>query len=185
MTIRNDDPAYDTDVNNYRRFCEIVDEFQIPIIQAIVPIGRTIIINSEWSNPAIMARSGNDLLVENEELYEFMISRRNIDEVGLHGLWHLHEPTDKQIMTGKGILNGWGLHPTWFVTPFNEGEYGSSVCGLKVSAKTDCLETFLYRGEPKTPIVYLHSWRFGENSYSKYSYQDLENCLRRLMKGDI
>lgn len=183
MIIRNDDPAYDTDLNNYKTFCEIVDKYNLPIIQAIVPIGSVQHIDSSWSNEKIIAESGGHLLTDNDDLWEYMLSRNDI--IGVHGLWHTHVPTMSQIGAGKVLLEAWGFKPKYFVTPFNEGDYPDFIgtpyeYRLEVSAKTDCLETFLNpkRGVPKTEIVYLHSWRFGPGKL--YSYDSLDRLLHRL-----
>lgn len=193
MIIRNDDPAFDTDLENYKTFCEICDKYGFQIIQAIVPIGKVQEIKREWSDSDIFRYSGFNMLFDNEDVYPYMLSRVK-DIYAVHGLFHFHEPSINQIITAKAMMIEWGLDPIYFVTPFNEGDevYLHQVnfqTDLKVSAKTDCLESFLpgYKYQfdiPKTEIVYLHSWRFGHKLNERpgvcYTYDQLVDCLERL-----
>lgn len=179
--IRNDDIAVDSGVNELKKFCEICDKHDFKIIQSITPIGfsgkRA---RANMSNERIRLLNFNRF-EENKEVFEYLKVRR--DFIGVHGLWHTHVPTIDEITTAKAILQAWGFNPTYFVPPFNEGGYAEEVEGLKTSQlsmdKGERLEDFLKEGEPKSPIMYLHSWRFNNRNYT---FDQLEECLSRLSR---
>lgn len=177
MIIRNDDVSYDTDLGSLQRFCEICDRYGFKIMQAITPLGECRKVNAKMDNKRIWA-SSNMTLPQNKELLTYLKSRK--DDIGVHGLWHSHVPTEMDITVGKGLLMYWGLKPTYFVPPFNEGQYSEQVAGLKTCKlnmyKGERLEDFLKEGTPEAPIMYLHSWRFGK----WYRWSALEACLARL-----
>jgi hypothetical protein len=177
--IRNDDVGFDTELEEIKRFCEICDKYGFQIIQAITPIGLSgRRARSAMNNEDIKLLSFNRF-DENQEVVEFLLKRRDI--IGVHGLWHTHEPTIKEIKKGKEILQSLGFNPTYFVPPFNEGDYEPEVEGLitsKLSMENgDLLELYLHEGTPTAPIMYLHSWRF---NHVKYKWKHLEQCLSRL-----
>lgn len=175
--IRNDDIAYDTKLNTLKEFCEICDQFGYKIIQAITPYGECRKARVFKDNDQII-KSSNKKFADNIEVVDFLSNRKDL--IGLHGLWHTHIPTEEEIETGKKILEDLGFKPTYFVTPFNEGDYPNKICGLKVSKldqKKDNLERYLHFGKPDSPIMYLHSWRFAP---VYYTFNDLRKCLSRL-----
>lgn len=177
--IRNDDVAFDTRPEEIKRFCEICDTYGFQILQAITPIGEPRKITSKrMTNDQIRAASSR-LFSENREVLEYLKSRQDI--IGIHGLWHTHKPNIEEVRTAITILQGLGFNPTYFIPPFNEGDYPEDFAGLKVCKlsmkKGERLEDFLTSGTPKAEIIYLHSWRF-DNDW--YTFEMLEKCLQRL-----
>lgn len=174
MIIRNDDVSVDTDINELKEFCEICDRYDFKIIQAVTPLGETHAVDVKMTNDQIVSLGKKKTILDNKELVEFLKSRN--DFIGVHGLWHTHEPSLDDIRLAKAILDEIDLSPTYFVTPFNEGNYGERVDSLIVSAKTQRLEDYLGQGTPTDPIIYLHSWRFK----SWYTFNQLDQCLKRI-----
>lgn len=177
--IRNDDVAFDTRLEEIRRFCEICDTYGYRILHAITPMGEPRKITSKrMANEQIKAMSSR-LFGENKEVVEYLKKRRDL--IGIHGLYHTHKPGEEEIKTAKAMVEGLGFHPTYFVPPFNEGSYPEEIVGLKtcrLSMKNgERLEDFLDAGVPKAEIMYLHSWRF-DNDW--HTFDALEQCLRRL-----
>jgi hypothetical protein len=180
--IRNDDVNYDTDLDNLKCFCDICDKYGFQIIQAITPAGECKKVNAKMNNDQIK-KASNKLFEENFDLIDYIHDRLwrtfPFDFIGVHGLYHTHEPEIVEIKIAKSILEGHDLPPKYFIPPFNEGNYGKEVEGLIVSKldlrKGERLEDFLKEGIPTAPIVYCHSWRFGD----WYSWESLEECLKR------
>lgn len=176
--IRNDDVAFDTGLDEIKKFCEICDRYGYKIIQAITVIGECRRSRATMTNDNIRLASFRRFS-ENKELVEFLKSRN--DYIAVHGLWHTHEPTEEEIVTAKSILEELGFKPTHFVPPFNEGDYQSEIAGLttcKLSLeKGERLEDFINQGIPTAPIMYLHSWRFTNNYFT---FGQLDRCLARL-----
>lgn len=176
--IRNDDVAYDTTLDEIKTFCEICDEYGFKIIQAITPIGEVQKVRRRMTNEQIRAQS-QKYFHENEEVSIYLRSRD--DDIAVHGLWHTHSPMSKEIRMATIASQYNMLWPTYFVPPFNEGDYPDDVCGLALCQLSrengDCLEDFLDSGTPTSPIMYLHSWRF---KGKPYTFSQLEACLRRL-----
>ena len=179
--IRNDDVAFDTDINEIKQFCRICDKHGYQILHAVIPIVEAKRVKSKrMTNDQIMAAS-NRLFSENKEVLEYLKGRHDL--IGVHGLWHTHIPTKEEIDAAKAKLQELGLNPTYFIPPFNEGDYPEEIAGLKTcklsAKKGERLEEFLEKGTPVAPIMYLHSWRFN-NSW--YTFDRLEKCLQRLRK---
>lgn len=176
--IRNDDVAFDTNLSEIKQFCKIADKYGYRILHAITPMGESRKIKSKrMTNDQIRAVSSR-LFSENREVLEYL--KRRKDLIGVHGLWHTHKPSEEEIKTAKSILQGLGFDPTYFIPPFNEGDYPEETAGLKVcklSEKKERLELYLERGTPTYPIMYLHSWRFNNHWYT---FDMLEKCLQRL-----
>jgi hypothetical protein len=177
--IRNDDVSFDTKLEEIKQFCEIADKYGYKIIQAIIPIGEARKIKSSRLNNNQIRNLSNRLFSENQAVYEYLKKRRDL--IGIHGLWHTHKPNQEEIKTAKSILQGLGFNPTYFIPPFNEGDYPEEIAGLKLCQlsmkKGQRLEDFLEKGTPTSEIMYLHSWRFVEGWYT---LEQLENCLERL-----
>ncbi len=178
--IRNDDVAFDTSLDHIKKFSEICDRYGYKIIQAITPIGECRRSRATMTNDQIRIASFRRF-GENKELVEFIKSRN--DYIAIHGLWHTHEPTVDEITIAKSILEGLGLKPTYFVPPFNEGEYPQEIDELKTCTlsikKGERLEDFINEGTPNAPIMYLHSWRFNNNYFT---LGQLDRCLARLSR---
>lgn len=175
--VRNDDIAFDTDINEIKEFCAICDEYEYKIIQAITPRGECRKARVFKSNEEIK-KSSDKKFEDNQQVVEFLKSRNDL--IGVHGLWHTHCPSSGEIKIGKEILKSLGFSPIYFVPPFNEGDYSDVVQGLetcKLDEKRDRLEGFLRKGEPQSPIMYLHSWRFNR---VYYTFDDLRRCFQRL-----
>lgn len=177
--IRNDDVAFDTDIDEIIRFCVICDKHGYRILQAVTPIGEVRKIKSaKMTNDQIRAASGK-LFSENKEVLEYLKGRHDL--IGVHGLWHTHKPNTAEIKSAKSILQEAGLAPTYFVPPFNEGDYPAQILGLKTCKLSQeagqRLEDFLDKGTPQAVIMYLHSWRFNS---SWYTFDMLDKCLQRL-----
>lgn len=177
--IRNDDVAYDTSIEEIKRFCEICDEYGFIILQAITLRGEVQKIKSAKMRNDTIRRMSDKKFSDNKEVMEYLLSRNDL--IGVHGLYHTHEPTDSEVNYSIGYLQGLGFNPTYFIPPFNEGDYGEEFCGLTVSQlsadKGERLEDFLFEGYPRAPIMYLHSWRFNNKWYR---FKHLEKCLKRL-----
>jgi len=177
--IRNDDVAFDTDINEIKRFCEIADKYGYRILQAIMPIGEYGKIKSKRMTNDQIRLISSRLFSENREVLEYLNNRHDL--IGVHGLWHTHEPNEEEIKTAKYILQGLGFNPTYFIPPFNEGTYPEEIAGLKISKLSlkngERLEDFLDKGTPQAEMMYLHSWRFNNDWYT---FEALEKCLQRL-----
>ena len=177
--IRNDDVSADTTLDEIKTFCKVCDKYGFKIIQGITPIGEAKKIKTARMTNEQIKVASSKLFSENKEVVDYLASRNDL--IAVHGLWHTHSPSIEEIKYAKIILEGLGLKPSYFVPPFNEGQYPDLVEGLKVSIlsadKGERLEDFLESGVPNSPIVYLHSWRF-DNSW--YTFDKLEQCLKRL-----
>jgi len=182
--IRNDDVAFDTKLEEIQKFCEICDKYGFPILQAIIPIGEAQKVKSKRMTNEEIKASSDKLFSENKEVLEYLKSRNDL--IGVHGLWHTHAPSAEEIEKGKSMLQEWGFNPTYFVPPFNEGEYAEDVVGLKKSVlsmkKGERLEDFLEKGVPTADMTYLHSWRFNNDWYT---FDMLEKCLERLQNNNL
>lgn len=178
--IRNDDVAFDTSLEEIKSFCETCDKYGFKIIHAIIPIGEAQKVTSHRMNNHQIRAVSSRLFSENKAVVEYLRGRRDL--IAVHGLWHTHVPTEEEIAYAQIILRGLGLNPSYFVPPFNEGNYSVSVNQLKVSQlsrkKGERLEDFLTSGTPESEIMYLHSWRFKKNG--SYSFEQLDECLKRL-----
>lgn len=175
MLIRNDDVAYDANLDNIKWFCELCDRYGFKIIQAITPMGSVKEINVKMNNDEIKSISGSHAFIDNEKVYDYLTTRTDI--IGLHGLYHTHTPSKEEIIRGKEILSYWSLRPDYFVLPFNEGIYPETIEELKVSGKTSHLEIIMMGNDTlKDEIAYLHSWRFDK----WYNRGDLERCLKEI-----
>jgi hypothetical protein len=177
--IRNDDVAFDTQLEEIKRFCAICDKYGYQILHAIVPIGESQKVTTrKMSNDQIRMASAR-LFSENNDVLSYLKGRQDL--IGVHGLWHTHIPTEEEIKTATFILKGLGLMPTYFIPPFNEGNYPVQVAGLMTcqlsSKKGELLEDFLEKGDPQAEILYLHSWRFNDDWYT---FDMLEQCLQRI-----
>lgn len=180
--IRNDDIGVDTSLRKLKKFCDICDKYGYKIIQCITPLGiGGKFARSNLTNEQIRLLSLQKF-EENKRVLDYLKSRN--DFIAVHGLWHTHSPSEAEINLAKQILIGLGLNPTYFVPPFNEGDYPKTIAGLTVSQlsmeKGERLEDFLHSGTPTSPIMYLHYWRFDRN----YSFEDLDKCLERLSKQE-
>src|SRR5258706_1517278 len=112
--IRNDDVAFDTDIDEIKKFCEICDKYGYKIIQAITLVGECRKSRATMNNEEIRLISFKRF-EENKEVVEFLKSRN--DFIAVHGLWHTHTPTIEEIKKGKELLIGLGFNPTYFVPP--------------------------------------------------------------------
>jgi hypothetical protein len=181
--IRNDDVAVDTRLSEITRFCEICDKYGIKIIQAITVVGECKKAHTSLSNEEIKAGADTGF-AQNYDVVNFLLQRQ--DFIGVHGLYHTHQPTEKEIKLAKEALELMGFKPTYFVPPFNQGDYKDEVCGLKTiklsMEQGERLEDYLMGGAPTAPIVYLHSWRFDDDWYS---WEQLDNCLKRIYDKEI
>jgi hypothetical protein len=171
--IRNDDVSVDSTMEDIVWFSELCDKYGFKVLQCVTVRGNTHKIDSRMGNDEIR-NLGGGFVFENVELINYLKGREDL--IAVHGLWHTHQPTMEDIRDAKVFLEENGLKPTFFVPPFNEGEYGDSVYGLDVSQKTQRLEDYLLGGAPSDKVVYLHSWRFGD----WYTKESLELCLKRI-----
>lgn len=176
--IRNDDVGVDASLSKLKKFSLICDKYNFKIIQSITPFGTSgKYARSHLTNQEIKSLSPRRF-EENKEMIEFLKSRNDL--IAVHGLWHTHAPTIDEVTVGKKYLEDLGFKPTYFVPPFNEGDYPDEVAGLILSKlsmeKGERLEDFLEKGTPTSPIAYLHFWRFGRN----YTFEQLDKCLERL-----
>jgi hypothetical protein len=179
--IRNDDVAFDTSLNEIKRFCEICDKYGYQIIQSIIPIGEAKKIKTKRMTNEQIVSASSKLFSENKEVVNYLKKRNDL--ISVHGLWHTHKPSIEEIENAKYILEGLGFKPTYFIPPFNEGDYPAKISGLKLCQLSadngELLENFLDNGTPNAAIMYLHSWRF-DNRW--YTFQKLEECLKRIQQ---
>jgi hypothetical protein len=175
MIIRNDDVGADTPMEDLRRFCDICDTRGFKILQGIVIEGDILNMDNIVTNEQIKVMGNGRQIFDNAELIDFLKQRDDL--IAVHGFWHTHVPTREEIEKSKRLLIDAGLTPTYFIPPFNEGEYGQYICGLKVSTKdAQNIEHYFAAHVPTTPIAYTHFWR-----YSKwYTWKDLETVLDRI-----
>ena len=173
MIIRNDDCSHDTNLEEIKTFCEICDKYGVKIVQCITLRGNCQPIDSKMTNEEIRKDTAD--FWDNKEVVDYLKSRN--DFIAVHGLWHTHAPTQEDVLEATKSLEANGLTPTYYVPPFNEGDYPSVFCGLKLLQHIDRLESFLDEGEPKTEEVYLHSWRFNNKWFT---FKKLDDCLARL-----
>jgi hypothetical protein len=175
--IRNDDVAFDSTLEEITQICQIADKYGFTLLHGIIPIGEARKINSARLNNDQIRALSNRLFSENKAVLDYLKSRQDL--IGIHGLWHTHKPSLEEIEAAKLLLEGWGFKPTYFIPPFNDGDYPSEIAGLKVSKlwRKERLEDFLEKGLPEAPIMYLHSWRF-DNKW--YTFDQLDQCLKRI-----
>jgi len=180
--IRNDDLAVDSPMEDLRRFCSICDSRGFKIMQGITIEGEMLAMDYRMTNEQIKALGPGKRVFDNVELMDFL--RQRNDLIAVHGFWHTHVPSREEIEQAKQLLIEAGLTPTYFIPPFNEGDYGFNegdhgryICGLKVSTNdAQNIEHYFKEGVPTTDIAYTHFWR-----YSKwYSWEDLETVLDRI-----
>lgn len=177
MIVRNDDVAVDSPMLDLYRFCKICDERGLKILHGITVEGTMLHIDYRMTNDQIKALGNGRRVFENLELIDYL-KRRN-DLIAVHGFWHTHEPSLEEISNAKQLLIDAGLTPTYFIPPFNEGVYGSEICGLTVSSKdAQNIEHYFQTTDiPTTKIAYTHFWRYGK----WYTWETLEKCLDRIV----
>lgn len=185
LTIRNDDVSVDTNLDNLKVFCYGCDRYDIQIIHAITPLGKTHGIEKSMTDDEIVALGGKKTLFDNQELVKFLVGRSPRDMFAVHGLWHSHDPSYTDMALAEKMLKMCGLTPECIVLPFNEGEtYDRN--GLKVLATMERIEDYL-PGMPKAGqdiptdigVLYLHEWRFEENNKFGYRWEDLWKILAK------
>lgn len=176
IILRNDDVAVDSPMNDLRRFCSICDSRGFKILQGVTVEGEMLQVDYRMTNEQLKSLGRGRRVFDNLELIDFL--RQRDDLIAVHGFWHTHEPTIEEIESAKQLLINAGLTPTYFIPPFNEGDYGPDVCGLKVSTSdAQNVEHFLKSDlVPVTPIAYTHFWRYGK----WYPWEDLERTLDRI-----
>lgn len=185
MLVRNDDVSYDSDVEHIKKFCDICHKYGFDVIHAITPLGITHHIDSSWSDDYIVAQSGKHTIADNPQLIEFLQDTQlRGDIMATHGLWHSHKPSLSDWRLSKTILEHFELSPKYAVLPFNEGDYGEEIDGIKVLGRSQRLEDYLKNmpSDGKVPtdeIVYCHEWRFDK----WYSWSNLESTLERIKNG--
>lgn len=179
MILRNDDAPWGMTLGEFQKFCNICDKYKVKILQAITPIGDCHFLDASWDNQRIIRECGRTL--PPYETIEYLASRK--DMIAVHGLYHTHCPSVRDVSAAKTILNSWGLKPTHIVWPFNEASTDEDeFCGLKVIGKTQRIEDYLpgkplWGQKPTDEFVYLHSWRW---SKGWYSWEALDLCLQRI-----
>jgi hypothetical protein len=174
VLIRNDDVAADTTLHEIQRFCSICDRHGVQIVHAITPRGFVRPIHSSWSNEQIIMRASAAYFSENRQVVEYLRSRK--DGIAVHGLYHTHCPPIEDLVIAKIEIDTIGLDAQYYVPPFNEGPF--EMDGFKPLGPCPRLEEFLGFGDPKSDLVYLHSWRF---EYGPFTWAELETCLKRLI----
>jgi hypothetical protein len=176
MIVRNDDVSVDTALADLQRFCDICDRRGFKILHGVVVCGNTHKIDYRMTNDQIKSLGPSRQIFENEELIDFLIQRNDL--IAVHGLWHTHVPAEKEIESAKRMLTRVYLKPTYFIPPFNEGEYPTEICGLKVSTNdAQNIEHYFETSDvPTTEIAYTHFWRYGR----WYPWVKLEETLDRI-----
>lgn len=162
MIVRNDDVAADASLSHLEAFCAVCDRAGVRILHAITVSGRCLPVDRVMTNSEILSIVRGVQFSDRQDLIAFLRSRKDL--IAVHGLYHTHEPSLPEIRLAASILEGLGLAASYFVPPFNEGEYGEEIFGLRVSAGEACqIENAIANGKPlpkDSEIGYLHSWRF-------------------------
>jgi hypothetical protein len=180
MIIRNDDVSVDTQMSDFYKFCEICDRRGFKILQGITICGETHKIDYRMDNNQIKSLGPGRQIFEHTELIDYLVQRNDL--IAVHGLWHTHEVTEKEIESAKRMLTR-VLKPTYFIPPFNEGDYPNEICGLRVSSKdAQNIEHYFQTTDiPTTEIAYTHFWRYGR----WYPWETLEKTLDRIVEKMI
>lgn len=185
LIIRNDDVSVDTNLEHFKKFCDLCDKYDVKLIHGVTPIGLTHGIEKAWSNTQILSYSKSLLISYSIDLLEYL-KERNLkgDKFAVHGLWHTHHVTSYEIHISRVLIeNLIGTSVQHVIWPFNEvGEY---LEGLTYLENNDRIEDYIpkmpkFNQIPTTEIVYLHDWRFDG---SWYSLEQLESCFIRLLKN--
>ena len=180
--LRNDDVCAATTVEHLERFVTLTDKYGYHVVHGITPRG-VCWASDNWlgskTNYQICALGAGILLEFKPELIEFLKSRIGKDEIGIHGLWHTHRPSADEIVRARKILSSLGLEPTYFIPPFNEGNYKAG--DIIVSAKD--AYNFELEDEREGVIGAMHSWRYDPAMWAKaygtwWTWDDLERRLR-------
>lgn len=177
--LRNDDIAYDTNPNDLKQFCEIVDKFGgfYKIVHAVNTDGK--VVYHEKSNEMIKALSIENI-IDNKELINFLYTRKDKDLFCTHGKLHLHctelkdfkEFAEESLIELKKLpfVTTKNLIP-WFVYPFNEHNTNTDniledLDLIPMHDKNSQHLEHLAMGlkvENDLGILRLHSWRFSKN----------------------
>ena len=109
MIVRNDDVSVDVRIDDFMRFCDICDRCGFRILQGITVMGNTgSEIDYRMTNEQIKALGGGTVF-ENEELIDYLLQRNDL--IAVHGLWHIHEPSESEIESAKRMLTRVHLKP--------------------------------------------------------------------------
>ncbi len=197
--FRNDDVSFDTNVEHFKKFCEVFHKAGYVQLHGINLYGRTncryiidgvpamydTIAPTDTHNYDILKSVATDYIGDNKELIDYI--NKSPDHVALHGLYHSdyslmsYEQQDRDIKEGLRLLHL--LFPDkkidTFIAPFNRtNECTYQVCkkyGLRVSAEEgEHLEDMIHNqyGKIKKGQLYrYHHHRFYPES--TFFYYDL------------
>lgn len=212
--FRNDDVSFETNLDNFKKFCELFHKYNLNQIHGITLKGRThsLFLHNEkpveyenkvslayWSNEQIMKYSEKELFEERNDIIKFINSIP--DEIALHGLYH----TDYSVMEAAqqrrhiniGLKKLETLFPEklvrYFIAPFNRTN--SSL--FKVCKEFDLevlhtngthLESTLDNNKIKTGMWYrYHHHRFypaSKYNYHVLNFQKLEKFLSTVITNE-
>jgi len=183
VIIRNDDVAFDTNLDHLERFCRICDRFNVRIMQAITFAGVCVTVSRRMSNWEILNLAPQSDISLRTDLITFLKSRPT-DLIAAHGLFHTHSPNFDEVCVARDKLTKLGLSPSYYVPPFNEGNYGEVVAGMAVSGTSaGKLEECIAHNTPaRIEIMYLHSWRFDTDCSRQYVHPSMK---RRFNLNDL
>lgn len=199
IIFRNDDVSFDTDINSFKKFCEIFHRFGFIQTHGVVLWGRcnnTTTYNGEgWIFNEITPDEyheyekcvsvSKEYIGDNKELIEYL--NESPDKIALHGLYHSdysrmdYSQQEKDISEGLKLLHG--LFPNkvidTFIAPFNgTNDDTYRVCekyGLKVSAfEGEHFELRVSQG--KGPLYDNELYRYHHHRFydeSTFCYYDL------------
>lgn len=199
--IRNDDVALDTDPEKLKKFCKVIDEFDgfFEIIHAINTRGNVRLAKIQHNNLVIMEKCGEESILNNKKLIDFLNTRKEKDLFCLHGIYHVHPlgtKNFKKLVTesikefqGLPFVNNTNMIP-WFVYPFNEhSKYTDSILNQSgLIPKSDqqahkLEEIVLGKNEQLIYNVFrIHSWRLSVYSWEKSQVDIDYNLLRKRLR---
>lgn len=205
--FRNDDVSWDTNLENFRRFCAVFHKHGRIQLHGITLRGCTNVVHlhksaeveyegfasiSKLSNATIRLLSEGKTIADRQDLIEFLNDSQ--DEIALHGLYHTDystmskEEQDHDIGEGLAIMRRLfpKKHIRFFIAPFNRTNAATYQVaanhGLKVSADEGVhLEEVLnsLSIQPKQWYRYHHHRFYPESRFTYYnlSIEKLDRAL--------
>jgi hypothetical protein len=202
MMFRNDDVSFDTNIENFSKFCKMFSDYGFVQTHALTLYGRTgsafeggasyagFVPTKEVGNDKIVSLAKSEAISSNQPLVEFLRSRWQ-DELALHGLYHYDyakvSNPQVDIDISLGIMRN--LFPdrkvNRFVAPFNSvgGAFIESCrdAGLIPTGATGIhLEEALVEG--LRSLNFFETYRYHHHRFyldSKFTYYRLSMGLMR------
>jgi hypothetical protein len=207
--LRNDDVSWDSDLQEFRRFCGVFHKYGQTQIHGVTLRGRTSAVYlhngteveyagfdtvANLDNTTIRRLSEGKIIEDRPDLIDWL--NASPDELALHGLYHTHystmsaEEQDKDIADGLALMRK--LFPAkrirFFIAPFNQTNSATfKVAGhhglILVAGEGVHLEAELDQLviKPQEWYRYHHHRFYSSSRFSKYplSVERLDYALRR------